>query len=311
MIWDVLMILLDASVWILLVFILRSEKARLSRKGIYLLCGLLCVLLLAIYFLFGGRYSADFSFISWLSFGFQFGIIPIAIIVYPRHLFKNLFLLFAAHVVVLTGTGLGNALEFATRFGRPANFLMRLTIDTAMLTIIYIVTKRKFPGLYSKSENRTWFSLFIITLLLGAMGLLSTGFLSVTTTDLWPFLPARLCLALVMLAIFYIAGLAQRQAEESAEVQTRSQAAEETVRHKEAASARIVENMAETTRLRHDQRQMYAVMHWMNEPGKEAELEAYCLEVLEQIQHAGEAMNMVGEVLNPTGTSDKKGGEIS
>jgi methyl-accepting chemotaxis protein len=90
-----------------------------------------------------------------------------------------------------------------------------------------------------------------------------------------------------MLAIFYISGLAQEQAEEVANVQALANAAEATVRQKEETYARIVDHVEEMNRLRHDLRQIFTVMQGLNEPGKEIELEAYCLEVLTQMQHTG------------------------
>jgi hypothetical protein len=44
--------------------------------------------------------------------------------------------------------------------------------------------------------------------------------------------------------------------------------------------------MEETSRLRHDNRQILAAIGGLNEPGKTAELESYCLEVLEQLQNS-------------------------
>jgi signal transduction histidine kinase len=287
MIWDILTLLLEASVWILLVFVLRSEKARCSQKHLYIIYIVVGVFLIGIYLLLTGRYGSSFQLISWLSFGFQFAVIPLAIAVYPHTLFKNLFLLFAANIVILTGIGLGNCVEFVAGSGRFANIFTRFVVEAAMLGAIYGVTKRKFPGLYDKGDNQTWFSLFVITLLLGAIGILSTGFLSVTTTNILTFIPARLCLALVMLAIFYISGLAQEQAEEAANAQALADASEEAVRQKEENYARIVDHVEEMNRLRHDLRQMFTVMQGLNEPDKEIELEAYCLEVLSQMHYTG------------------------
>jgi hypothetical protein len=278
---------LEASVWILLVFVLRSEKARCSQKHLYMIYIVVGVLLIGVYLLLAGRYGSSFQLISWLSFGFQFAVIPLAIAVYPHTLFKNLFLLFAANIVILTGIGLGNCVEFVAGYSRLANFSTRFVVEAAMFGAVYGVTKHKFPGLYDKGDHKTWFSLFVITLLLGAIGILSTGFLSVTTTNLLTFIPVRSCLALVMLAIFYISGLAQEQAEEVANAQALADASEEAVRLKEENYARIVENVEEMNRLRHDLRQMFTVMQGLNEPGKEIELEAYCLEVLTQMHHTG------------------------
>ncbi|MCL1855724.1 MAG: hypothetical protein FWF86_08325, partial [Clostridia bacterium] len=50
--------------------------------------------------------------------------------------------------------------------------------------------------------------------------------------------------------------------------------------------ARIVEGVEEAGRLRHDLRQMFTAMQGMNEPGKEKELEAYCLDILAQLPRA-------------------------
>jgi hypothetical protein len=291
MIWDILTIILEASVWILLAFVLRSEKARLSRRGIYILCAALVALVIAIYLVFDDRNDPSFQFISWLSFGVQFAIIPLALIIYPRSLFKNLFLLFAANIVILTGIGLGNSVEYVSVFGRAMNFLTRFVVDAAMLAAIYGLTKRKFPGLYDKGDNKTWLSLFVITALFGLIALLSTGFLTVTTTNLAGFIPARLCLALAILVVFYIAGRAQQQAEEAAEAEARAAGAEEAVRQKDLAYARIVEKMEEVSRQRHDRRQLFTAILGMNEPGKERELEAYCREALAQMDAAARETN--------------------
>jgi hypothetical protein len=45
-----------------------------------------------------------------------------------------------------------------------------------------------------------------------------------------------------------------------------------------------VDHVEEMNLLRHDLRQMLTVMQGLNEPGKERELEAYCLEVLTQMR---------------------------
>jgi hypothetical protein len=276
---------------------------------IYIVVG---VFLIGIYLLMEGN-GSSFQLISWLSFGVQFAVIPLAIAIYPHTLFKNLFLLFAANIVILTGIGLGNCVEFVAGFGRFANFFTRFVVEAAMLGAIYVVTKRKFPGLYDKGDHKTWFSLFVITLLLGAIGILSTGFLSVTTTNLLTFIPARSCLALAMLAIFYISGLAQEQAEEVANVQALANAAEATVRQKEETYARIVDHVEEMNRLRHDLRQIFTVMQGLNEPGKEIELEAYCLEVLTQMHHTGAAvcLNETASSVLGGSVSDGIGGELS
>lgn len=286
MLWNIALVLLDASIWIVLVYLFRSEEARLSRKGVYTLCVFLSVLLCAVYpFWVRGQSisintSSLFSGLVWLL------LIPVSFVVYPRAVWKNLFLLCSSANIIVIGSGFGNFTELVTGFGQPVNFIVRLAVDTLMLMAMATITQRKFLGLYGVGDARTWRCLWIITMLLGCIGMLATGFVEESSLSGSSFIPARLCLIFAMLAIFYIAGFAQRQAEEAVEFSARADAAEEAVRRKEEAYSSIVESVEEVGRLRHDLRQIFTAMQGMNKPGEERELEVYCREVLAQLEEA-------------------------
>lgn len=282
--WDLALVLLDASIWMLLVYLVRSEKARLSRRGLYVLCLMMGALLAAVYPVWAGwrgllvSGASRFSFVAWLT------LLPAAFVVYPKHGWKNLFLLTVAAGILVSGSGFGNLAELATGLGRPVNFLVRVVIDGLVLGAMFLITRRGFPGLYESTGPRTWRQLAVVTLLLGVSGALVTTYVTESTLSDPGFILARLLLLFTMLAIFSIAGLAQRQAQASAQAHARADAAEEAVRQKEEAYARIVEGVEEAGRLRHDLRQMFTVMGGLNTPGQERELDAYCLEALAQLQ---------------------------
>lgn len=284
--WDIVLVLLDASIWMLLVYLLRSEKARLSRRGLYVLCIGMGMLLAAVYPFWAGwrgllvSGASRFSFLAWLT------LLPVSFAVYPKHGWKNLFLLTVAAGILVSGSGFGNLAELATGLGRLVNFLVRVVIDGLVLGAVFLITRRSFPGLYESTGRRTWRQLAVVTLLLGVSGALVTTYVTGSTLSDPGFIPARLLLLFTMLAIFYISGLAQRQAQESAQAHARADAAEEAVRQKDEAYAHIVESVEEAGRLRHDLRQMFTVIGGLNTPEQERELEQYCLEAMAHLQNA-------------------------
>lgn len=283
--WDIALVLLDTSIWMLLVYLVRSEASRLSRRGLYVLCMGMGMLLAAVYPFWAGwrglavSGASRFSFLAWLA------LLPVSFVVYPQGRWKNLFLLSAAAGILVSGSGFGNLAEVATGFGRPVNFLVRVVVDSLMLGALFLITRRSFPGLYESTGPRTWRPLAMVTLLLGVSGALTTGYVTQDTLSDPGFIPARLLLIFTRLGIFYIAGLAQRQAQESALAHARADAAEEAVRQKDDAYAHIVKGVEEAVHLRHDLRQMFTVIGGLNTPEQEPELEQYCLEALAHLQN--------------------------
>jgi hypothetical protein len=152
-----------------------------------------------------------------------------------------------------------------------------------LYAVIVIVSYIIFSVLFKNEKPKLWRRLWIITVLLVLTQIVAGNVLSGGTFTAAEIIPSWVICLAGMAAIFCIAGLAKTQASVSAEAFAREAAAAETVLQKEKAYAAIVSQTEETSRLRHDRRQIFAAIGGLNEPGKEAELERYCIEVLEQL----------------------------
>jgi hypothetical protein len=213
---------------------------------------------------------------------------PPAFFIYPKTRDKNLFFISTTTPLMVVGYGLGNLTEIYApdpQIGRVLNLLVMAICFASILTGLFWLTRKGFPGLYETENPLLWRRLWVITLLMGLTQIVSGNVFSENSFRPSVIIPSRLICVLGTAAILYIAGLAKRQAEESAEAEARAAAAEGEVRQKEKAYARIVEKTEETNRLRHDRRQMLAAITGMNEPGKEEELIAYCNEVINQMKN--------------------------
>jgi hypothetical protein len=226
-----------------------------------------------------------FGAITWTVFALP------ALWMYPGQGWKTLFLWSVSGVVNSICIGPGNlASALLPTGGAIPPQLAYVFVTTAVSIPVMaglLTIRRRFTRLYDATGERgTWLRMTALVGILFALQLIVGNIYSLQNTTPQGFLIARLMNAFALFAILYIAGLAQRQAAEASDVQARAAAAEEEVRQKDEAHARIVWEMEETNRLRHDQRQMFTVMRGLNAPGKESELEAYCHEALAQMRRA-------------------------
>ncbi len=284
---DVLIILWSCCIQMLLMYLLRADACRLSRRTLTAFCivaAILNVLVYIPYTWFAGSSSsaiASLDIILWVAFG-----VP-AWWMYPGRGWQNLFLWWVTGLVYAVCVGPGNmAVALLADYGPIPSRLAYVFVTAAVSVLVMagvLSIQRRFIGLYGAGDDRTWRQMAVIAGILFAMVFLAGNVLSLQNTTLSRFLFSRLVTAFAMLGVLYIAGLAQRQAKEAAEAAARAIAAETTVKQKEEAYADIVESVAETARLRHDMRQIFTAMQGMNEAGNYKELEAYCQEVLTQI----------------------------
>jgi hypothetical protein len=218
---------------------------------------------------------------------FVFTALP-AFFIYPKKPNKTFFFISLCTPLTVVGHGFGNLSEisFAPNqlIGRILNLFVMSASFAVILTGLYFLTRKKFPGLFENENPKLWRRLWIITVLMGWTQIVSGNVFSGSTFTAAGIIPSRIICLAGTAAILYIAGLAKHQAERSAEAASRAEAAHEMVCQKERAYNAIVAQTEETSRLRHDNRQIIAAIGGLNEPGKEKELESYCLEVIEQLQ---------------------------
>jgi hypothetical protein len=211
-----------------------------------------------------------------------------AFFIYPGKPDKNLFFISTTTPLMVIGNGLGNLAEISLApdriIGRTVNLFVMTAVFAVIITGLYFITRKKFPGLYENENPKLWRRLWIITFLMGFTQIAAGNVFTPNTFTVGVIIPSRLICLAGMSAILFIAGLAKRQAEESAGAAARAKAAEEAVKAKEKSYAAIVAQTEETSRLRHDTRQIFAAIGGLNEPGKEAELESYCLDALAELQ---------------------------
>jgi hypothetical protein len=272
----------------ILIYFLRSEKSRFSRKQIISFAIIAGVIFAAIYPFWEGRFGDSVQALDLyilLVFIFTF---PPVFFIYPKKPNKNFFFISTCTPLTVVGHGFGNLADISYKSNQLIGRILNLIVMTACFVIImaglYWLTRKKFPGLFENENPKLWRRLWIITVLMGWTQIVAGNVFSVNTFTPAGIIPSRLICLAGTAAILYIAGLAKRQAEESSEVFARAAAEEEAVNAKEKAYAAIVVLMEETNRLRHDRRQIIAAIGGLNEPGKEKELERYCLEVLEQFE---------------------------
>jgi LytS/YehU family sensor histidine kinase len=164
--------------------------------------------------------------------------------------------------------------------------IILITGFVVIIAGIYFLIHKKFPKLFETGNVSFWVRIFIIMLFMGITMILAANVYNVNSLSAVMLLPSSIMCLIGIAAILYIAGLAKNQAKELAETEAEAKAAEQAVLLKDASYAKIVEKMEETNRLRHDRRQMFAVMQGMNEPHKSDELIAYCEEVQREMETA-------------------------
>jgi hypothetical protein len=281
-------VIISYSTFSVLIYYLRRDTPRFSRIKTIAFGTLLGSLFAALYpvweMYFGGSLKSVDLYIL-----LEFVITaPPAFFIYPKKPNKNLFFISTTTPLMVVGHGLGNLTELSFAPNELIGRILNLIIMTACFIIIlsglFWLTRKKFPGLFENENPKLWRRLWIITLLLGFTQIVAGNVFSGSTFTAAGIIPSRLISLVGMAAIFYIAGLAKVQAEESAIALARAEAARETTTAKEKAYSAIVAQTEETSRLRHDRRQMFAAIGGLNEPGKETELESYCLEVLAELQ---------------------------
>lgn len=154
-----------------------------------------------------------------------------------------------------------------------------------MCAVFYLL-RRRFPGLYQGDTGKIWGQLWLITLLLGCIQLLATGFVDEGSTNFPVVAFGRLSLLLAMVVVFYLAGITQERAAIAAKTEMRAKEAAEEVARKDVLYVQLASSVQNATRLRHDIRQAYSVLLGLNKPGKEAEFSAYCASVLAELEAA-------------------------
>jgi hypothetical protein len=272
----------------ILIYFLRSEKSRFSRKQIITFTIIAGVVFSAVYPFWEARFGDSIQALDLyilLVFIFTF---PPAFFIYPKRPDKNIFFICLCTPLTVVGHGFGNLAEISFASNKLIGRLTNLIVMTACFVIIiaglFWLTRKKFPGLFENENPKLWRRLWIITVLMGWTQIVAGNVFSGSTFTAAGIIPSRLICLAGTVAILYIAGLAKRQAEESAEAFARAAAEEEAVKAKEKEYAAIVAETEETNRLRHDRRQIIAAINGLNESGKEKELESYCLEILEQLE---------------------------
>ncbi|MDR0986411.1 MAG: hypothetical protein LBL98_01780 [Ruminococcus sp.] len=272
----------------ILIYFLRREKAIFSRKRTLILAVITGAVFAGIYPLWERSFGNSIQSVDlYVLLVFILTSLP-AFFIYPGNPNKNLFFISTTTPLMVVGHGLGNLAEISLApgsiIGRTVNLVVMTAVFAVIIAGLYFITRKKFPGLYENENPKLWRRLWIITLLMGFTQIAAGNVFTPNTFTPTAIIPSRLICLAGMAAILFIAGLAKRQAEESAGVASRAKAAEEAVKAKEKAYAEIVAQTEETSRLRHDTRQIFAAVGGLNEPGKEAELESYCLEVLAELR---------------------------
>lgn len=289
MILDSLIYLWGYCIWMLLVYLLRTDPCRLSRQRLAVFCTISGALQVFLYIPFwrlaGSSPTAisTFGAITWVLFALP------AWWIYPKRGWKNLFLWCISGVVIAICIGPGNLAAALLPQDGPLSprlaYLLVTAIVSAPVMAGVIHLQRRFAGLYSAGGSKTWRQMAAIAAILFVMQLAVGNIYALQNTTPVRFLLARLATAFAMFAVLYIAGLSQRQAGEAARLTARAAAAQETATQKEETYARIVEGVEEASRLRHDLRQVFTAMQGMNSPGQEHDLALYCREVLAQLRN--------------------------
>jgi hypothetical protein len=289
---NIAVVLTAFSTIAILIYFLRQEEARISRRKLTLSAIVAGVIFGAVYPFWEMRFGNSVQAVD-LYILLEFIIIsPPAFFIYPKKPNKNLFFISTTTPRLVVGHGLGNLSELTVApgelVGRILNLLIMILCFAAIVSGLFWLTRKKFPGLYESENPKLWRRLFVITLLMGLTQIVAGNVFSGSRFSAAGIIPSRLICLAGMAAILFIAGLAKRQAEEAAEVSARAEATEAAVKAKSEAYAAIVAQMEETNRLRHDRRQIFAAIGVLNEQGNEEELESYCCEVLGQLSEKTE-----------------------
>jgi hypothetical protein len=270
-----------------LIYFLRQEKARFSRKKLIVSAIVIGAVFAAAYPFWEMRFGDSVQAVDLYILLEFILIVPPAFFIYPKKPNKNLFFISTTTPLLVVGYGLGNLSETVIApgelVGRILNLLVMIVCFAVIICGLFWLTGKKFPGLYESRNPKLWRRLWMITVLMGWTQLAAGNVFSGSSFNAAVIIPSRLICLAGMAAILFIAGLAKRQAEEAAEARARAEAAEEAAKAKSEAYAAIVAQTEEINRLRHDKRQIFAAIGGLNEPGKENELENYCLEVLAQL----------------------------
>jgi hypothetical protein len=309
---NIAVVLIGFLTIVILIYFLRQDKARFSRRNLVFSACITGLIFAVCYPFWEQRFGPAIQAVD-LYILLEFLIVSLpAFFIYPKKPNKNLFFISTTTPLLVAGHGLGNLAEMYVApnrlIGRILCFLVMTVVFAVIITGIFWLTRKKFPGLYETDSPKMWRRLFIITLLMGLTQIAAGNVFSSSSFKPITIIPSRLICLVGMAAILYIAGLAKTQAEESAKASARAEAAETAARQKNDAYAAIVEQMEDTNRLRHDRRQIIAAIGGLNEPGMEQALESYCFEVLLQLGEANaDVADITADIKNSTDIKNTTG----
>jgi hypothetical protein len=292
--FNIAIVIISYVTIVILIFFLRRDNARIPRKKLITGAVITGVLFAGGFPFWEMRLGDNIQTVDLYILLEFIVVFPVSFVLYPKKVNKNIFFISTTTPLLVVGHGLGNLTEMTIQADKPVGRIYNLFVMTLCFAVIlagiFWLARIRFPGLYESEHPKLWRRLWIITLMMGFAQLSAGNIFSGETFNAVGIIPSRfMCLA-GMTAILFVAGLAKAQAEESAEAEARAAAAEKTVREKEEAYAAIVAKADETSRRRHDRRQMFAAIGIMNtqsfeqssEQSSEYELIKYCNEILSE-----------------------------
>lgn len=277
--------ILDYSVWMFIIYLLRQDDSRLVRRQLKFGIAGLGVLLVILYqiweFIFGASLIAQ----NYFAFAAYVISVPHVFLIYRGKRHKNMFFIALSIAAMSVGHGLGNLSEQYIAFGEEWARLINLLISAVLLFLILygcvVFVRRGFPMLYQSDNPILWKYLWIIMLALGILQITVGSVYEPTSFRAETVIPARLIGLFASAVILYIAGVAHKQAQEAARLEQETAAINAAADEKDRQYAKIICNMEESRRLRHDMRQIYMVLSGFSQPETKAELIRFCEETIE------------------------------
>ena len=277
--------ILDYSVWMFIIYLMRQDKARFTTRQLQLGISAVGIVLVILYqvweAIFGGSLAVQNNFIFvayWLS-------MPPVFLIYPGKGHKNIFFIALSIAIMSIGHGFGNLSEQYVPFAETGARLTNLLLSAFLLLLILygfiVFVRRRFPALYQSENSALWKYLWIIMLALGLLQITVGSVYDPASFQAKTIVPARLVCLFAAVVILYLAGEAHRQAQEAARLEQETAAVNAAAAEKDRQYAEIIRNMEESRRLHHDMRQIYTVISGFNRPETKAELLQFCEETIE------------------------------
>lgn len=279
---------MDYSGWMFLIYLLRQDSSRFTRRQLTIGCVVSGAVLIILYWVWEFFFDASLSSQNNFVLIIYILSVPHVFWVYPYKGHKNMFFIGLSIIIMSSSHGFGNLIEQYLPISEEGKRFINLLVSAVLLAFLLkglvLFVRRYFPLLYESEYHILWKYLWII--------MFSLGFLQITVGSVYvpdsfhvkTIFPARTLGLVATAVVLYVAGRAHDQARKSTLLDIETEAINKTIAEKDKQYADIIKGMEQSRRLHHDIRQIYLVIKGFRKAKTKIELAQFCEETLKALK---------------------------